>query len=145
MDLYHRPANVFVASFIGSPKMNFIDVTEEARDGDTVRLRRTGNLALELALDLADSRKITRVGIRPEHLQLTPDGQIEGRVVASEHLGSETLVYVETPEGTLISKIVGDVRVAPGEVVRLAPQPEAVHSFDAEGVAIARRGRTVAA
>ncbi|HLJ63039.1 MAG TPA: ATP-binding cassette domain-containing protein [Stellaceae bacterium] len=110
LELYERPANLFVAGFIGSPRMNFV------RDG---------------AITL---------GIRPEHLRATREdgaGGWEGVVAVAEHLGSDTYLHVEVPEiGTLTARAVGELLIGPGDRVRLFPDHRRLHRFDRDGSAI---------
>jgi ABC-type sugar transport system ATPase subunit len=123
-ELYNTPANVFVAQFIGSPKMNIVPVT-----------------ALKSGLSgTRDSRYATaaNVGMRPEHLALSrpEDGIIEGIVQISEYTGAGSLVHVEVP-GVGICLVLGDEN-APnsGEAVGLAINPADVKFFDHDGRAV---------
>jgi multiple sugar transport system ATP-binding protein len=110
MELYERPGNVFVAGFIGSPKMNFI----------------TGAYA--------EKHKCHTLGIRPEHVSLskTKDA-IKGVVDYSEILGSDSFLYVETEQGLLTVRQVGKTKINDGETVWLLPEKENLHRFDANG------------
>ena len=114
MDLYDRPDNVFVAGFIGSPRMNLVEGPA------------------------AERRDCRIVGIRPEHLTIVADGgEWQGGVVVSEHLGSDTFLHVATEDsGTLIVRAVGDVRLNKGDRVNLAPMQDRLHRFDSDGHAI---------
>ena len=102
LDLYHNPANHFVASFLGAPRMNFIEgkVEEIAGTGATVEIDGHGVIAIPgLVPDhgLASGAKVL-FGIRPEHLKLDPDPtavRVEGTIRLSEELGRETVVYVD--------------------------------------------------
>ena len=114
LDLYNHPANTFVAGFIGSPKMNLIDGTEAAKFGASV------------------------IGIRPEHLDIVAEGGWLGTVGLSEHLGSDTFLKVETElAGTVNVRTGGEVMLAHGDKVRLAPQQGKLHRFGADGKAMA--------
>ncbi|MGX1308755.1 multiple sugar transport system ATP-binding protein [Amorphus suaedae] len=115
LELYSSPRNVFVAGFIGSPKMNFIEGPEAARhDAHTL-------------------------GIRPEHMALsTTDGAWKGRVSVSEHLGSDTFLHVQTESvGTLTARADGEFPVRHGDTVWLTPQEDKLHRFDAKGLTLA--------
>ncbi len=108
LELYNRPATRFVAGFIGSPTMNFID----------------GRLAA-----LTDAPTI---GIRPEHLVVGPDGAWTGTVSHAEHLGADTMLYVEVPDaGLLTARITGEADYGVGDRVGLTPQDGRVFRFDA--------------
>ncbi|MCG5240607.1 ABC transporter ATP-binding protein [Azospirillum doebereinerae] len=113
IELYNRPCNRFVAGFIGSPRMNIIEGAE------------TGGQA-------------HAIGIRPEHLALSTDsGHWAGTVSVSEHLGSDTFVYVQVDGvGTLVARAGGEFPVRHGDRVWLTPQPDRLHRFDAEGKAL---------
>ncbi|SKA06199.1 ABC transporter ATP-binding protein [Consotaella salsifontis] len=113
MELYNNPANEFVAGFIGSPKMNFI---EGARLGD----------------------KAKTLGIRPEHLTVDPNsGAFKGTVVHAEHLGGDTNLYVETEKAGLITaRLFGEYQAAPGATVHLTPLPGRMLRFDETGKTI---------
>jgi multiple sugar transport system ATP-binding protein len=114
LDLYRAPANVFVAGFIGSPKMNLIE-------GPT-----------------AAKHTATTIGIRPEHLDITPDGPWAGNVILTEHLGSDTFLKVNLDDiGTVTVRCTGEDTHRPGDAIRLAPQPDRLHRFGADGKALA--------
>jgi multiple sugar transport system ATP-binding protein len=111
LELYHQPRNRFVAGFIGSPRMNFIDGAEAAKHGAHT------------------------IGIRPEHITVG-DGPWEGVVGLSEHLGSDSFIKVEVPGlGTLNVRGPGELGVHHGDRIKLAPAGK-IHRFDAEGLAL---------
>jgi multiple sugar transport system ATP-binding protein len=115
LELYERPANIFVAAFIGSPKMNII-AGEAARQHNAVS-----------------------IGIRPEHLKIGRDGEgWPGTVMVAEHLGSDTFLYVEAGEiGTLTCRYIGELDLKAGDRVWLTPDPARLHRFDRDGRSIA--------
>jgi multiple sugar transport system ATP-binding protein len=114
MDLYHSPANLFVAGFIGSPKMNFL----------------TGDYASPLGA--------TTIGVRPEHVSFDADGPWSGTIAHAEHLGADSMYYVEVPgAGLLTVRVDGDDFHDVGATVTLKPADSKIHRFDANGVAIA--------
>ncbi len=115
LDLYRAPANLFVAGFIGSPKMNLIGGPEAARHGAVT------------------------MGLRPEHIDLsTSDGTWRGTVGISEHLGSDTFLRVQVEGlGMITVRTGGDSGLRHGDAVFLTPQPGRVHRFDADGKAMA--------
>ncbi len=127
LDLYERPATVFVAGFIGSPAMNLV----------AGRLQPHGVAIgeLSLALDSAagePGRPVT-VGLRPEHLDLASDGPIPLKTELLERLGADTIVHGRLADRTaLIARASGAVALRLGETVRLAIAPEHIHLFDAE-------------
>ncbi|CAA0099004.1 Maltose/maltodextrin import ATP-binding protein MalK [Starkeya nomas] len=110
LELYRRPANLFVAGFIGSPKMNFIEGTEAAKHGAHT------------------------LGIRPEHIDIAAAGPWKGRVGLCEHLGSDTFLKVDVEGvGQINVRASGEVALAFGDTVGLAPQPDKLHRFDEAG------------
>jgi len=141
MELYHRPANIFVAGFIGSPKMNFLSGTVTSVAPGAVEITLPGEARLRAPVTLtgvAAGAPIT-VGTRPEHIAATPDGALSGRIEVVERLGPETLVNVTLADGIAVTaSLAGDSAVKPGETIRLQPDSGALHFFSANGKAIAR-------
>ncbi|WP_417274716.1 ABC transporter ATP-binding protein [Celeribacter halophilus] len=116
LELYNTPRNVFVAGFIGSPKMNLITGPEAEKHGATT------------------------IGIRPEHLGVsTESGEWKGVIGVSEHLGSDTFFHVNV-EGfgePLTVRASGEVSLTYGDTIWLTPNASNLHRFDAEGLRIA--------
>ena len=110
MQLYNAPANEFVAGFIGSPKMNFV---EGERLGDSART----------------------VGVRPEHISVSDKaGDWKGTVIHAEHLGPDTNLYLDTEKAGLITvRIFGVYDAEPGATLFATPDPLRTYRFDAEG------------
>jgi multiple sugar transport system ATP-binding protein len=128
-ELYDRPANVFVASFIGSPAMNRFDATAE-RDGI-----RVGSMLLrpsDAQLAAAQGHSKLVAGIRPEHLSLG-DGAMTVKVALVEDLGSDSYVYGSLADDAQSNVIVraGRQHPRPGEVVKVAVDSAHLHLFDA--------------
>ena len=113
MRLYNDPDNVFVAGFIGSPRMNLLKAGPLGAPGETL-------------------------GVRPEHLAIDrATGAIAGAVSHVEHLGSETNIYVNAEEhGLLTVRRFGEEHFDVDETVRLTPDPARVFHFDASGARI---------
>ncbi|AID33639.1 sugar ABC transporter ATP-binding protein [Mesorhizobium sp. SEMIA 3007] len=113
MELYNSPANEFVAGFIGSPKMNFID---GARLGETAKT----------------------IGVRPEHLTVDPkSGSWKGTVVHAEHLGADTNLYLDCEKAGLITvRIFGVYDAEPGATLYATPDPAKTYRFGADGKTI---------
>jgi len=113
MDLYNKPANEFVAGFIGSPKMNLID---GARLGETAKT----------------------IGVRPEHLTVDPaKGTWKGTVIHAEHLGADTNLYIDTEKaGLLTVRIFGVYNAEPGQTIYATPEAGKTYRFDGEGKAV---------
>ena len=127
--LYDKPANVFVAGFIGSPTMNFIDGVVDAK-GTGVRLA-SGTLVAAAATGLRDGQEVT-LGVRPEHLHFAGSG-IPGEVLVVEPLGMMTQVAVRTASGLLTLMATERTNVAPGEKINLGIAPGGIHVFDKTG------------
>ena len=135
MDLYHNPANLFVAGFIGSPSMNFLDVKVEGeQDG---RLVVSGPamdpLAIPSSLSASPGMPL-KLGLRPQYLSPVPaDGHLSGTVAITERLGSETVVNLSLPDqSTLIAALPVDQVFEPGQSISLAFDPAQAHLFHPE-------------
>ena len=115
MELYKTPKNLFVAGFIGSPKMNLIEGAPAAK------------------------YNARTIGIRPEHLNVsTSSGEWKATVGVAEHLGSDTFLHVHTDgAGTLTVRADGEMPVHHGDTIYLTPDPLKVHRFGADGIAMA--------
>ena len=113
LELYHTPRNIFVAGFIGSPKMNLISGDEATKhDAHTI-------------------------GIRPEHIDVsTTEGQWQGTVGVAEHLGSDTFIHIHGIAGCdpMTVRASGDVAVKHGDTVYLTPNASQIHKFGADGL-----------
>ncbi len=126
-EVYHKPANTFVARFIGAPAMNMLPGQV---NGAGVALDAGGNVAVAAALP--EGRKVV-VGVRPEDLFLADTTAIiEGPVQLQEPLGHETLIYVGASGTEVIAKADGRAPPQVGETVYLSANPENVHVFDAQ-------------
>jgi multiple sugar transport system ATP-binding protein len=115
LELYRNPCNRFVAGFIGSPKMNFIEGDEAAKYGAHT------------------------IGIRPEHIVVSEsNGDWTGVISVSEHLGSDTFFHVH---GTGLAETItvradGEVAFKHGDTIHLSPRVEMIHKFDAKGLRV---------
>jgi multiple sugar transport system ATP-binding protein len=130
-ELYETPANVFVATFIGSPKMAMVDVE---RNGDSITLK--GSPAIPLPdLPQAANGKL-KLGIRPDSLKLTrtPDAStLPATIVYTEYLGENAFVYARLTDGSLVGIRTGpDDLYQPDEPVGLGIDAGAAHFFSAE-------------
>ncbi|ESY97560.1 sn-glycerol-3-phosphate ABC transporter ATP-binding protein UgpC [Mesorhizobium australicum] len=129
LDLYDRPANIFVAGFIGSPGMNFLPATVEKGAKVDAVLSDGQKLRLPHGLPLRDGDVIT-VGLRPEHIRLADDGALQGEVGVVEPLGLSTQFYVKLAGQQLCVFAMGRAAVKPGDMVRLSADPASLHLFD---------------
>ncbi|MFN0191553.1 MAG: ABC transporter ATP-binding protein [Aestuariivirga sp.] len=111
MELYDTPGNVFVAGFIGSPKMNFV----------------TGGVAAKY--------KCHTLGVRPEHFNLDgKKGDIKGKVEYAEVLGADSFLYVSTDTGVMTVREEGKTNFKPGDTVYVTPQAKNTHRFGEDGM-----------
>ena len=132
LELYDRPANRFVAGFIGSPAMNFVEGTAR-RGAHGVEVVVDDGVVLPAPAEVAarDGDAVV-VGIRPEHLDLAPDGGgVPAEVLVVEPTGADTLVFSRLAGVEVCSSFDQRHMFRPGEAIRLAPRPEHVHLFDA--------------
>src|SRR5690606_18266505 len=112
---YERPRNLFVAEFIGSPKMNLLPakVVAASAGGATVRTAAGENVRVAVDGSRAAAGDAVTLGVRPEHLALTGEGDvIAGRVTFVETLGHATYAYLEAGETPLTVLLPGDARPA---------------------------------
>jgi multiple sugar transport system ATP-binding protein len=114
MELYNAPANLFVAGFIGSPQMNFI---EAGRVGEA---------------------RAATIGVRPEHISVSPDsGLWNGRVLHAEHLGADTMLYLDSERVGLITvRLFGEQRFTTGDALFATPNEERIYRFGQDGRAV---------
>ena len=115
LELYRTPCNRFVAGFIGSPKMNFIEGDEAAKQG------------------------VYAIGVRPEHIQVSAtEGAWKGVISVSEHLGSDTFFHVHDTglAETITVRVDGEVSFDHGDTVYLTPRDDMIHRFDVKGLRI---------
>jgi multiple sugar transport system ATP-binding protein len=131
LELYDRPANVFVAGFIGSPAMNLLPGVVRKEGGVPVVMVDGASLPLPDRPGLNEGRKVV-FGIRPEHLELTETGGIPAQVVVVEPTGSETHVVLRIGERDLTAVFRERHAFTPGQQVHLTPQPDLIHVFDGD-------------
>ena len=126
LELYDKPKSLFVAAFIGSPPMNFLE--GEIRDGSVLVL--DGGERLQCpGVVLGRSRRAI-IGVRPEHFSLSQSGW-PASVVVVEPTGSETQITARIGGRSLRVLVRGRTNVRSGETIHLAPNPDNVHVFDA--------------
>jgi ABC-type sugar transport system ATPase subunit len=139
LDLYERPANKFVAGFLGAPKINFLEGRVSAVQGSEAEIELADGVRLPALVrpGSASPGDAVTLGLRPEMLQVSPDGPILGHVEVVEQLGAVQLVYATLRDGTSIVAELRDRRPpAVGSDVRLGPGPGIRHVFDAQGYSI---------
>lgn len=134
-DLYERPENIFVAQFLGSPKMNMIDVTSSSEGGITL----PGNQHLDIGA--GSTAGIRSVGIRPEQISIAEEGEadISGTIKLCEYHGSVLSVIVDAgPVGDISVLAPSAVELMEGTGVRLGLPSSALHFFDENGQRLTR-------
>jgi multiple sugar transport system ATP-binding protein len=114
LELYNKPDSLFVAGFIGSPKMNLISGPE------------------------AGKHDALTIGVRPEHLAISrTEGKWPATIKLAEHLGADTFLHVDAgPCGMMTVRAGGEYEAVPGAKIFLTPEPSRIHRFDDEGKAI---------
>ncbi len=144
LELYNEPANLFVAGFIGSPRMNFLSGAVAGGSDGRIDVRLDSGLTVSTAVAgaaPAAGAKIT-LGVRPENIAVAgPDGaMLAGEVQIAEHLGGETFVYVNLAGGQSITvEIQGQAPVEAGERIGLDFADTAYHLFDSNERVIRRQ------
>jgi multiple sugar transport system ATP-binding protein len=128
LELFDKPANLFVAGFIGSPSMNLLKGTVKKGEKPVVEISGTpfpipaGSAAL-------DGQSVV-YGVRPEHLEIHPDG-VAAKISVVEPTGSETLVFVRFGESDMVALFRERHDFKPGDTLHLRPRLDHVHLFDA--------------
>jgi multiple sugar transport system ATP-binding protein len=148
LELYDRPANQFVAGFIGSPAMNFLSARIASLSGSRARV----SLAIGPTLDIEVAQPVRQgaavtVGIRPEHLKLAGPGEpgsYTGEAFMVEMLGSDTFIHLHEGEEPLVIRDSGARRARIGDPVTVSLPAAACYLFDDTGAQIALRNRPAA-
>ncbi|MBQ0824697.1 sn-glycerol-3-phosphate ABC transporter ATP-binding protein UgpC [Microvirga terrae] len=144
LELYHHPRNLFVAGFIGSPKMNFLPATVTSVTDAATTIQLAGGAPLSVPVRPGRQRvgDAVTLGIRPEHMRLAGEGEITGEVMVVERLGGETFLYTQIKDGTmLIVQADGEIPTAVHERIAIKLDPATCHLFDGDGLALERAQR----
>lgn len=147
LELYERPANRFVAGFIGTPTMAFLDVECREDCGGRIAVRLAGQEreapALHLLMHSAEARRegVYTLGVRPEHCRLSTldDAVLTGTIVIIERLGADTFAFLDLPGAreTVAVRLGPDAKsVAVGDRAGLRFDPAKAHLFDPDGAAV---------
>jgi multiple sugar transport system ATP-binding protein len=140
LDLYNRPANLFVAGFIGSPRMNFLagTVVGKQEGGVTVRLADGSDVFLPADPGGVANGEAVTVGIRPQHVGVTEAAGPRADIRHIEHLGNETVIYARSEAlKDLILTLPGQVSLTAGSSIGLSLPVDALHLFNAGEQAVA--------
>ncbi len=122
--LYRQPETVFAAQFMGSPPMNLLRLDNQL---NPAHLAATG-----LWAPFLDKNAVSRIGVRPEHIQISQTG-LPVQVIAADYLGAETVLRLDHHQQTVFARINGIHTFGPGDRLNVAWPPEAVHGFDNQG------------
>ena len=140
MELYHNPANLFVAGFLGAPSMNFLDVTVQSVQGDKAMVVSPVLSPIEVSAKRGPFKPGARaiLGLRPQYLTVEAGGQLSGKIALTERLGAETVLDIRTSDGkALVAALGHDVVYPIGTEVALRFDPEKAHLFQPEETASA--------
>ena len=139
MQLYNEPANMFVAGFIGSPKMNFLDGTVQSASNRSVEIALAAFVGQVVLVDAKrclggiDVGRAVRLGVRPQHFRLDPEGPLSVRTASVEALGNLTYLYADIGNDTILCVESRGTGVRPGDQVRLSIDPSEALVFDEAG------------
>jgi multiple sugar transport system ATP-binding protein len=139
LQLYHHPANLFVAGFIGSPRMNFLAAKVAGLDGTGVAVDLPGGarIVVPVGAGTVGTGDAVTLGLRPETLRLDEQGPLGGTVRLVERLGGLTLIHVDLDQdGPVVVQIEGSDGTVAHQRVRLGVDPDASHLFDGDGKAM---------
>ena len=149
LELYHEPANHFVAGFIGSPKMNFLPgmITQPGAERTEVKLDTGVTLTAAVDSSRAAAGDKVEVGIRPEHTLLLDDpratNRITGTVQVAEHLGADTYVYLDVGGRDFTVRVRPETPAKPKSQFDIGVPSDGCYLFDAGGRALPRTGRFI--
>ena len=138
LELYENPANLFVATFLGSPQMNILSCSA---DGEG-RIALAGGFSAETTREIKAEKgeTIARMGVRPEHVSLTDSGGIPGQVMVAERLGADTFLHVDLEIGGAVAvRAPADCPANPGDSLRLRFAPAHAHLFAENGKTLTRK------
>lgn len=128
-DIYDRPASIFVAQLVGSPRINLLSA---ARENGKLYIENSP-LVLPVAKKEGELPQSFTLGVRPEDIQPDPAGEFKGTAALIEPLGVETVIHLQAGEKTVISLVSGNTRIKLGEVVRFNIVQERLHYFNDGG------------
>jgi len=142
LELFHRPATLFVAGFIGSPQMNFLTARVEGQAADSITLSLSG-ASLTIPTDghhPVDPARPVTLGIRPDRLELADEGELSGTIRLAERLGTENHLHIDLATGGSVVVITDGTHPSRArDKVHLRIPSGDAHVFDAEGRALPRR------
>ncbi|MEM9269400.1 MAG: ABC transporter ATP-binding protein, partial [Pseudomonadota bacterium] len=128
-EIYDKPATMFVANFIGSPSMNFLDFQGQLSPGDSQVVMQNATLGVPQLREGFDGQ--LAFGVRPEHIRLSDTGAYRGEVTATEYLGTTQIITLSTAGGDIKARTSSQQSAQIGETVGLEFDPATVTLFDA--------------
>ena len=127
LEVYNRPANRFVAGFIGSPAMNFLPGKPISEGGHTF----FQGEGFKLPIDVPEG--MVEVGVRPQAFELASEGPLTGQVEIAEPMGPETFIHFHWGSNSIVARVPSETDTSPGRHLRFRLDPAHIHRFDAEG------------
>jgi multiple sugar transport system ATP-binding protein len=146
LELYHHPRNRFVAGFIGSPTMNFLETEIQSIEAETVTVGLPAGAKISVPVE-GQGRQVgdkVTLGVRPEHLLEGGggEGEIQAKVLVVERLGGATFIHASIPGGEIVTaELDGNSQVKVGDQLRLGISANTCHLFAADGLALKQTGR----
>jgi multiple sugar transport system ATP-binding protein len=142
LELYQFPATIFVAGFIGAPKMNFLSAEVSAVHDSVLSLLVANSISLTVPISaetVVAGERLT-IGIRPEHVAIDGAGKFWGKIEAIEHLGARAYVHARLDSDVIVvAETNGSPRYQPGDLTGFAPNPQECHLFSESGKALRRK------
>jgi len=137
LELYNKPANRFVAGFIGAPHMNFLEGAIVGHEGIFAEVETVGGHRLSvIAKEARPTGERVSIGIRPQHITFADanaERRLDTRIILVEELGSETVVHADAGGKKLIAVFAGQQRMKSGDSLPLHLDPEVLHLFGEDG------------
>ena len=143
LELYQNPATLFVAGFIGAPRMNLLDAVVKGANDQHLCLALVNGASVTVPAPVEELKpgEGIKLGVRPEHLAVESDGALQGEVDALEHLGPRAYLYAKLSDGSsLVVQTDGDTPIRVGDRVAIRIRSQATHLFDRAGKALTRSG-----
>jgi len=132
-EIYDWPATMFVANFLGSPPMNFLELSGTVAPGDTTIAISGGKVGIPDLREGASGK--LALGVRPEHVSFSDSSKLRAEVIGVEYLGTTQIVTLTSPHGDLKARMPSSKKVSWGEKVGLALDPRNITLFKQDGTA----------
>ena len=148
LELYQHPATLFVAGFIGAPRMNLLDAVVKTTSNQhlCLVLSNGANVTVPAPIEELKPGEGIKLGVRPEHVAIESEGELQGEIDALEHLGPRAYLHAGLPDGSrLVVQTDGDTAIRVGDRVAFRIRSQATHLFDRAGRGLTRSGARVIA